>query len=146
MLTKFLARLLGLWSVLTMLSMIATRGSTIAAMSALFKDAPLMWITGVSTLLGGLALVLAHNRWSTALAAIVSFYGWAALLKGALFLCLPPSAQLGFYRLLQFDRFFYAYVLVSLVLGGYLVYGGFKPSPRDAVPAEPARSTAARER
>ncbi|MGC1761172.1 MAG: hypothetical protein WA742_17635 [Candidatus Cybelea sp.] len=136
MLTKFLARLLGLWIVLTMVSMIATRHSTLAAISGLFKDAPLMWITGVFTLLGGLALVLGHNRWSTALAAIVSFYGWAALAKGLLFLCLPASAQIAFYRVLHFDRFFYAYLLISLVLGGYLIYGGFRPSPRDGAIAK----------
>jgi hypothetical protein len=136
MLTKFLARLLGLWMVLTMLSMIATRSATLAAISTLFKDAPLMWITGVFTLLGGLALVLGHNRWSTALAAIVSFYGWAALVKGLLFLCFPASTQLAFYRALHFDRFFYAYLLISLVLGGYLIYGGFKSSPRDGAIAK----------
>ncbi|MGA7356297.1 MAG: hypothetical protein WA431_07280 [Candidatus Cybelea sp.] len=138
MLTKFLARLLGLWIVLTMLSMIATRSATLAAISGLFKDAPTMWITGVFTLLGGLALVLGHNRWSTALAAIVSFYGWAALVKGLLFLCLPALTQIAFYRALHFDRFFYTYLLISLVLGGYLIYGGFKPSPRDGAIAKTA--------
>lgn len=114
-----------------MLSMIVTRTSTIATLNALFKNAPLMWITGVFTLLIGLALVLAHNRWSTALAAIVSLYGWAALVKDLLFLCLPAPAQIAFYRALHFDGYFFAYLLISLVLGGYLIYGGFKPSPRD---------------
>jgi hypothetical protein len=108
--------------------MIANRQGSIAAMNALFADPALMFVTGVFTLIIGLAVVLAHNRWSGgALPVIVTFYGWAALIKGALFLCLPPSAQTALYASLHFERFFYGFFVVGLVLGAYLTYGGFKP-------------------
>ncbi|MGC1380224.1 MAG: hypothetical protein WA814_04290 [Candidatus Baltobacteraceae bacterium] len=131
MLTTFLARFMGLWVVVTVMSMVANRAATFATMEALFADPALMWITGVFTLGLGLALVLAHNRWSEgALAAIVTFYGWAATIKGLLFLCLPPTAQMAFYQGLHFEQYFYGYVLVALVLGGYLIYGGFNAARR----------------
>jgi len=35
-------------------------------------------------------------------------------------------ARVGFYQALQFPRFFYAYFVLGLVLGGYLIYAGFR--------------------
>jgi hypothetical protein len=128
MLTRFLAKLMGLWIVLTILSMIANRDATVAIMNALFSNPALMWVTGVFTLVIGIAIVVGHNRWSGGGAAlIVTLYGWIALLKGLLFLCLPPPAQAHFYQALHFAQYFYWYFIVSLVLGGYLIYEGFKP-------------------
>ena len=127
MTTKFLAKLMGLWIVLTALGMIFNRQTTIATMNSLFADAPLMWITGVFTLLLGLAVVLTHNRWSGgALSVIVTLYGWIALIKGLLFVWLPAPAQAAFYQGMHFERFYYAYLLVALIIGGYLIYGGFR--------------------
>jgi hypothetical protein len=126
MLTKFLAKLMGLWIVLTVLGMVVNKGTTIAAIDALFSDPALMLITGIFTLVIGLAVVVGHNRWSGgALPVVVTLYGWAALLKGLLFICLPSSAEAGFYQAVHFQRFFYAYFVVALVLGVYLMYGGF---------------------
>jgi hypothetical protein len=51
--------------------------------------------------------------------------------EGLLFLCLPPATQAAFYRALHFETYFYAYLVVALVLGGYLIYGGFKQEPAD---------------
>ena len=125
--TKLLAKIVGLWLVLTVLGMMLARQTTLATMNALFADAPLMWITGVFTMLVGIVVVVVHNRWTEgALAAIVTFYGWAALVKGALFLWLPPSSQTSLYLAMHLDQFYYVYLCIALVLGGYLVYGGFK--------------------
>jgi hypothetical protein len=120
MTTKFLAKLMGLWLVLTVLGMFAQRQTSIDTIGALFTDPPLLWITGVFTLLIGLAVLLAHTRWSGgATSVIVTFYGWVATIKGLLFLWLPPPMRAASFRALQFDRFFYAYLAVALVLGGY---------------------------
>jgi hypothetical protein len=131
MLTTFFARLLGLWIVLAVLSMIGNRQATLAALSAVFADPGLIFVTGVFTLVIGIAVVVSHNRWSGgALPIIVTCYGWVALLKGLLFLCMPVAAQTALYIMLHFERFFYEYLAISLVLGAYLTYGGFKRSAR----------------
>lgn len=76
MLTKFLAKLIGLGIVLTVLSLVVNRQAAIATMVALFADPALIFMTGVFTLLLGLALVLGHNRWfGGALAVLVTLYG-----------------------------------------------------------------------
>jgi hypothetical protein len=126
--TKFLAKLLGLWLVLVAVGIIANRQATLGAVSALLVDPALAWITGVFTLLLGLAIVLTHNRWSGGAATvIVTLYGWIALLKGLLFIWLPLPLETGFYQALHLDQLSLVYGLVALALGGYLVYGGFRP-------------------
>lgn len=130
MLTKYLAKLLGLWAVVAVGAMVANRDTTIAVIDALFADPALMWITGIFMLLIGLAIVLIHNRWSgSAMVVIVTLLGWLVLLKGLLFVCLPPLLQGSFYQALHFDRYFYAYMILPLALGLYLIYTGFKEQP-----------------
>lgn len=124
--TKFLARTLGLWGVIAVTAMVANKTATIAMLDGFFADGPLMWITGVFTLLVGIVIVVAHNRWSGgALSVVVTLYGWIALVKGFTFVCLPPSVQAALYESLHFAQYFYAYFVVSLALCGYMLYGGF---------------------
>lgn len=125
--TKLLARILGLWLLIAVLGLMATRQTSLDMLNGFFSDAPLMWITGVFTLLIGIVIVVLHNRWNRgALAAIASLYGWIALIKGASFVWLPPAAQAAFYRAMHLDQFYYAYLCVALVIGAYLTYGGFR--------------------
>jgi hypothetical protein len=118
---------MGLSIVLVVLSIIANKPGSVATMSALFTDPALMFITGVFTMILGLAIVVGHNRWSGgAVTVLVTIYGWVALLKGLTFLCLPAAAQSGLYQAMHFEQYFYRYFVVALVLGGYLIYGGFR--------------------
>ena len=134
MLTKFYAKLMGLWIVLTVIGMIVSQRAAIATLNAFFADPPLMWITGVFTMLFGLAIVLTHNRWSGGpVPVIVTLYGWIALIKGLTFAWLPPSLQTTAYQSLHFDRYFLIYFVVALVIGGYLIYGGFRHEPERAL-------------
>ena len=131
-LTAFFAKLIGLWLLFAIVGMAVNRDATVTAMNAFFSDSGLMYITGAFTVIIGLTVVLLHNRWTSgALAALVSLYGWAALVKGAMFLFLPSPSEMGFYRALHFEGLFYVYVVFGLILGLYLAYGGFRS---DATP------------
>ena len=125
--TIYLARFLGLGIILTVLGMVANKQTAVETMSELFSQPALMWVTGVFTMFLGLAIVLAHNRWSGgALPIIVTLYGWLVLAKGLMFVWLPASAEQAFYGSLHFGEYFYLYFVVSLAVGAYLTYGGFK--------------------
>ena len=126
--TLFLSRLIGLYCVLVALSMITRRRATVESVTALLHDPSMIFILGVIMLAAGLALVLAHNIWSGgALVVIVTLVGWITLIKSLLFLFLPPEMAAGFFlRQLHYQELFYLYGAVSLVLGIYLTYGGFK--------------------
>jgi hypothetical protein len=73
-------------------------------------------------------MVLAHNIWSGgALVIVVTLVGWMALIKSLFFLFLPHEMEAGlFLGQLHYRQLFYVYAAISLVLGIYLTYGGFR--------------------
>ena len=126
--TVFLSRLVGLYCILVALSMITRRQATLESVRALLDDPSMIFVLGVITLAAGLATVLAHNIWSGgALVVIVTLVGWITLIKGLFFLFLPPGMEAGFFlRQLHYQELFYLYGGISLGLGIYLTYEGFK--------------------
>ncbi len=125
--TLFLSRLIGLYCILVALSMMTRRQVTVETVEALLRNPSMMLILGVITLTAGLAMVLGHNIWSGGgLAVVVTLVGWITLIKGLLFLFLPPQMEAGlFLGQLHYQKLFYLYGAISLVFGVYLAYGGF---------------------
>jgi hypothetical protein len=130
--TAFLSRLIGLYCLLISLPMIARRQATIDMVTALVHDTPVLYILGVMVMAVGLAMILAHNVWSGgAVTVIITLIGWTTLIKGLLFLFLSPQAAVSvFFGGLHYDQLFYLYTAISLGLGLYLTYWGFKATPR----------------
>jgi hypothetical protein len=126
--TLFLSRLIGLYCIVIALSMMTRRQGTVETVTALLQNPSMMLIVGTITLAAGLALVLAHNIWSGgALVVVVTLVGWMTLIKSLSFLFLSPEVEAGFFlRQLHYQELFYLYGAISLVLGIYLTYGGFK--------------------
>jgi hypothetical protein len=130
--TFFLSRLIGLYCILVALSMITRKQATLESVTALLHNPSMTLIVGVITLGAGLAMVLAHNIWSGgALPVVVTLVGWVTLLKSLFLLFLPPEVEAGFFlRQLHYPDLFYVYSGISLVLGIYLTYGGFRSTSR----------------
>jgi hypothetical protein len=126
--TIFLSRLIGLYCIVIALSMMTRRQATVETVSALLQNSSMMLIVGIITLAAGLAMVLAHNIWSGgALVVVVTLVGWITLIKSLFFLFLPPEMEAGlFLGQLHYRQLFYLYTAISLVLGVYLTYGGFR--------------------
>ncbi len=134
--TGYLARLLGLFSILTGLALIGRRQEMVAAVDALTHNPTLLLLVGLIALGIGLALVLAHNVWSGGVRPIVvTLIGWLILLRGLLILFFPASVVATLYEALHFGRLLYLYASIALVLGIYLAMAGFR-----APPAAPQRS------
>ena len=101
------------------------RTNTLAMLNGFFADSALVWITGVFTLLVDWRSSSRTDRWSGgALAVLVTLYGWLAAIKGLSLIFFPAAMQSAFFSTLHFERYYYAYVLVAALLGGYLIYGG----------------------
>ena len=126
--TLFLSRLIGLYCILIGLSMITRRQATVETVTVLLQNPSMTLILGVITLAAGLAMVLAHNIWSGGtLVVVVTLLGWMALIKSLFFLFLPHEMETRlFLGQLHYGQLFYLYSAISLVLGVYLTYGGFK--------------------
>ncbi len=130
--TLFLSRLIGLYLILIALSMITRKQATLDTVTNLLHDPSMMFVLGAITLIAGLAMVLMHNIWSGgALVVIVTLVCWMTLLKSLLLLFLPVTVEADFFlRQLHYPELFYLYGAISLALGTYLTYGGFKSTSR----------------
>ena len=94
-LTVYLARLIGLFTVLLIVALLLHGGAMIESAIA---DKPLIFTYAIISLALGLALILGHNVWSGgALPVVVTLVGWLILAKGLVLLYLAPDALTGMY-------------------------------------------------
>ncbi len=125
-LTIFLSRLLGLFLLAFVLAMVLHRQAFVETIDALIADRALLMIAGIAALVAGLAMTLTHNVWSGgALPVIVTLIGWIMLIRGLVVLLLPHEALAALFKMVQFDRYYYAYAAISFALGLYLTFMGF---------------------
>jgi hypothetical protein len=124
--TIFLSRLLGLWVLIIALAVMLHK-TAMVSIAADFGNAPgLLFISGVFTVLAGLAMVLGHNIWTGGAApVVVTLVGWAMLIKGIGLVFISPGEAAGLLAVSRFAEYAYVYGGVLLVLGLYLTYAGF---------------------
>ena len=126
--TVFLARLFGLYCIIIATAMLSQAETFVTIVHSFVADAPLVLISGVFTLFGGLAIVLLHNYWSGgALSIVVTLVGWLTLIKAIVLLVLPPAKLVALYGEVS-----PAHILISgsltLLFGIYLTIAGFRSS------------------
>jgi hypothetical protein len=127
-LTIFLARLLGLFTILVVAAMMV-RGS--ALVEPALANQPALMIYGITSLGLGLAMVLGHNVWSGgALPVVVTLVGWLILAKGIVLLLIAPDAVARAYAQMHYAERFNLYLVPSLILGVYLAWAGFTARAR----------------
>jgi hypothetical protein len=128
-LTIFLSRLLGLFTLTLSLAMVLHRQSFVETASLVVHDRPLLLVLGMIMLVAGLAIVLSHNIWSGGiLPVVITLFGWVMLIRAVILLWAPPEALVSLFEKIDFEKFFYVPASISLVLGLYLTYMGFRPS------------------
>jgi hypothetical protein len=108
--------------------MALNKQATIQTVLALVNNGPLMFVFGLILVAAGLAMILSHNTWTGgALPFIVTLVGWLTLVKGLLFLLLPPPAAAGIFIWGNaYEQYFYLDSAAAFILGAYLTYSGFK--------------------
>ena len=85
-------------------------------------NSALTFVTGAFAFAVGAAMVALHNDWSGASAAIVSFVGWAALIKGMAIMLLR-GRLLDLYGGMRLGRGFSGVAgVVAVLLGAWLVF------------------------
>ena len=128
--TVFLGRLIGIYCIVCAILMAVRRQFTLDAVTALLASPMAMFVTGVFTLILGLAIILGHNYWSGgALRVIVTLEGWVAALKAVIILFLPTGMQTAYVNGFRLAENLYLYSAVMFVLGAYLTWAGFRAKP-----------------
>ena len=127
--TIYLGKLLGLYCVIVALVMMSHRQATVETMTALVHDAPLLFFVSLGGMVAGLAITLTHNVWTGgALPVVVTLVGWISLIKGLLFMFLPPATSVAYFEALRYGQLFYFYMSITLVIGLFLTYASFRSS------------------
>jgi len=125
-LTIYLGKLIGSYCVIVALVMLARRRGMIAAVTALVDSPPLMLLTGVFTLMIGLALALGHNVWSGgALPVLVTLIGWLSAIKGAAILAMAPGGGARLLAVIHYEKLYFVFMAATLVLGVYMLTVAF---------------------
>jgi hypothetical protein len=136
--TIFLAKLIGLFCLIAGLSMLAQIDGTIAAVEALAEDRPMLLVTGLASLLAGLAMVIAHNRWTGGLLTVtVTLIGWIVALRAMILLFLSRDLTVRLLELMRFEDWFVYYVAIAIGLGVYLTAAAFMARPERIADSHP---------
>lgn len=80
----FLAQLMGPILLILGISFALRRDEYMAWFKKIDKEGPYLFIQGVVEATAGLAVVLAHNLWTSPIEVFVSLLGWGMLLEGGL--------------------------------------------------------------
>lgn len=128
--TIYLGRLLGLYCLIIPLAGMSHKQATVDTITAMVHEASVLELIAIMAVVGGLAIILAHNIWSGgALPVLVTLIGWMSLAKGLIFMFLTPAASVAYFEALRYGQFFYFYMSITLVIGLYLTYASFRDSP-----------------
>lgn len=77
------------------------------------------------SLIIGILHVLVHNIWEASWVGLVTFFGWAALAKGIVYMAYPEFAHSWKKRFKDNYTLLRGLLLLSLAVGAYLSYVGF---------------------
>ncbi len=124
-LTILLAKIFGLYMLAIGVSILMNRRQMMLAVVALMKDRAVQLMGGVIALLLGLFLVNIHNDWSTLPAVLVSLVGWAALVKGLVYLFLPEAKLAKLVHALTERSWYMIDGVLAVIIGLYLAGFGF---------------------
>lgn len=120
----FLAKVLGSYLFLMAIVLYAN----MRRFKKMFNDADgavLMFVSGAKSLLIGLLILACHNIWEANWKGLITFLGWAFLVRGLIRLFLPDFAFKKIRYVINTPNVFCSILLVVLVIGAYLGYIGY---------------------
>jgi len=91
-----------------------------------FKNAGLVYISGIITFLMGMSIVLFHNIWVTDWRVIITLFGWSTLIKGAWLIILPGTLAKMSRICLKNIKLLVIPWIIMLALGIFLTVKGYK--------------------
>ncbi len=82
----------------------------------------LIFLAGILTLLGGIAILLTHNVWVLGWPVIITILGWLSVIGGAFRIIFPDSVKSMGAAMLEKRGLFTAAGIIQGVIGAWLCY------------------------
>jgi hypothetical protein len=90
------------------------------------ENSGLLLVSGIFTMAGGIATVIAHNIWSGgALPVAVTVLGWMMLIKGLALMAAPPQLLLRFYSFVDSPQRFRLVLIPTTIFSAWLTLAAF---------------------
>lgn len=122
--TVFLAQLIGLFFLVTGLSMIVRRKMMMGIFEDMLRHRALTYLLGAVFLVLGYLIVRNHNLWSGATEVIVTLFGWDLILESVVYLFFSRKTLDKMFGVLANKDVYYAMSVAYFILGGYLFGSG----------------------
>lgn len=123
--TILLAKVLGLFIIIVGVIVMVRREYFIPLISVFVKERFTRLVMSVVELVAGLFLVVTHSIFTSAPAAIISAFGWIAVIESILYLAAPDKTLQKMISRFNSPTFYLFGGLASIILGLYLANYGF---------------------
>jgi hypothetical protein len=121
----FLARLMGPAFVVVALGMLINLGMYESMIAEALHPGVLFYLSGLLSLLAGLAIVNLHNRWQTDWRVIITVLGWLMTIGGIMRIVLPQAAIAAGSTIYGGRASTIVAALVVGTLGAFLSFNGY---------------------
>jgi len=117
--STYLALLFGTYIVAVSIPMIWSQKRLVEMMEDFIDNPPLIFLTGVLVLIGGISVIYFHNIWTADWRSLITLFGWVAAIEGVLLIIIPAP-------LIRFAKSILTKSPLISVLGfAYLALGAF---------------------
>jgi hypothetical protein len=89
------------------------------------RDRALIYVTGVLAMLGGLSVVNNHNIWIVDWPVIITLFGWAMIIGGAVRMGLPSVVRSVGGAMMENPTMIRVSGAVWVLIGAFLTYKGY---------------------
>lgn len=123
--TILLAKVAGLFLVIVGIAILVRRQDFMDVAAAFARERLTRVVISTFELLGALFLVIMHNEWSPLPAALISLFGWLALIESAVYLMLPHRVVEALVGGLSVPAIYVLGGIAAIAIGAYLAAWGF---------------------
>lgn len=121
----FLARLLGPFFLVIGVGLLLNREGFKQTANEFLASRAMIYIAGISAFVAGLAIILTHNLWTADWRVIITLFGWAGLIGGAVRILAPEQVAAIGRGVLEQTRLMAIAGIVIALIGFVLGYYGF---------------------
>lgn len=125
----YLARLLGPVLAVAGIGILISPNAYLAMAGGMMNDAALIYLATIMGLLGGLALLQAHNLWVADWRVIITLLGWLTVIESVVWLLFPSEMRRVWAPLLSETLLFVSAAIV-LVAAAVLCFFGYIANTR----------------
>jgi hypothetical protein len=133
--SSFLAKLIGPVLAVLGLGMLLNPAGYLVIADEIMKSQALLYFASALGLLGGVALVLAHNVWTPDWRVVITLLGWISILDSTSWILIPRQVQQFWSPLMATQAFPLVAGVIVLLLAAVLCYFGYAAASRTGRPA-----------